>query len=241
MRRHHDNLDAAIWKYGFGRGEMSLRQFRQAQSELSSLRAAELGYINPYARTIWEHHLRSAITACKLDVRPLLMATMLDRRWHFPWGRWAFYLEEIIGQAELALDGLSYLLLIEIAPFTHVGRKLVAPHLQGFIFGNLSRRQKELISSRFAGGLGDASPFRAQTVYDFVGASRYNVKPPDRMRICFASHDGKHRRRRREMSLTGHYFLWQHLRRYLYPQLTFAGGRGKRVLELAKRSAGIDV
>ena len=66
----------------------------------------------------------------------------------------------------------------------------LAPHLQGFLFMDLTRRRRERVNSRFAGGLAGATPLKAPWVHDLAGASRYNVKPPDHMEVCFARSEG---------------------------------------------------
>jgi hypothetical protein len=241
MRAHYDNLDAALWRHGFRRGELSADQFRAAHRALSSTRAADLGYTNPWARQVWERHLRRAIVACNLHEGPLLMATVLDRRWHFPWGTWGFAPEAMALQAELAFGRVPYLLQIEFAPLTYSGEKLVAPHLQGFVLEDLSRRRKDKIKRFFSGGLAGADPLHVQPVWDFAGACRYNVKSPDRMWTCTTDSESRRWRKSRPMSGPQHYYLWRHLHRYAYPQLTLAGGVGKRVLELAMNAAGYDV
>jgi hypothetical protein len=43
--------------------------------------------------------------------------------------------------------------------------------------------------------------------------------------------------RGRRRLLTEHYFLWRHLRRHACPDLTFAGGKGERVLAFARWAA----
>jgi hypothetical protein len=197
--------------------------------------------MNPWAREVWERHLRRAIEACGLHKGPLFMATALDRRWHFPWGNWRFLPEVMALQAEQAFGTTPYLLLIEIAALTYAGQKLVAPHLQGFVFEGLSRRRRDKIKRHFSGGLAGADPLHVLQVYDFEGACLYNVKPPDRMWACNTDREGGRWRQARRMSGPQHYYLWRNLRWHTYPQLTLAGGVGKRVLELAMDTAGYDV
>jgi hypothetical protein len=144
-------------------------------------------------------------------------------------------------QAELAFGTTPYLLLIEIAALTYAGERLVAPHLQGFVFEDLSRRKKAKIKKHFSGGLAGADPLHVLQVYDFEGACLYNVKPPDRMWACNTDREGGRWRQARRMSGPQHYYLWRNLRWHTYPQLTLAGGVGIEVLELAKHGAGYDV
>jgi hypothetical protein len=169
------------------------------------------------------------------------MATILDQRWLMPRGRWSFYRDGIAEAADLNLDGLHYLLLIEFAPLDYPGRKVVAAHLQGFVFGRLPERRKRQLGKCFVAGLAGAASCKFQKVYDFVGASRYNVKPPDHLEVCFESRDGRRRHRGRQLPLKDHYFLWKHLRHYTYPELTLAGGRGQQALVLAREAAGLSV
>lgn len=237
---HHAALAKAIKKYGLRRGELTLGEYRSALNALAPGRAGELGYMNPYARQVWERALRRAVVAYDLHAGPPFMLTVLHQPWHFPLdtvggGGWHMDLPGIIGQAREALDGLSYLLLVEIAPLTYFIRRYVAPHLQGFLFEDLPRRRRE----RLATCLGGAKPLVLKQVHDFAGASSYNVKPPDHMETCFARADGALVHRGRKLWLTEHYFLWRHLRSYAYPDLTFAGGAGLDVLRSARRACGL--
>jgi S-adenosylmethionine:diacylglycerol 3-amino-3-carboxypropyl transferase len=61
------------------------------------------------------------------------------------------------------------------------------------------------------------------------------------LQVCFKRRDGRRRHRGRELPLKDHYFLWQHFRRYTYPDLTLASGRGQCALELAREAAGLEV
>lgn len=80
-------------------------------------------------------------------------------------------------------------------------------------------------------------PFLPKRVYDLAGACSYCAKPPTHMDVCFARADGTRRHRGRRLWLPEHFHLWQHLHPYTYPDLTFAGGAGTRVLRLALREA----
>ena len=173
------------------------------------------------------------------------MATIIDQRWLMPRGDWTFQREGIVESILVAVDvnlhGLDHLLLIEFAPLDYPGQKVVAAHLQGFVFGRLSERRKRQLNKLFTGGLAGAKSCKFTPVDRFVGASRYNVKPPDHLEACFENRDGERRHRGRALPLKDHYFLWQHLRRYTYPDLTLAGGNGRDVLDLAREAAGLPV
>src|SRR3954452_8206796 len=245
MREHHDNLLAATWKYGVRSGELTPEQYRLVQRRLSSLAANDLCLMNPYAREPWELHLRRAIEACRLQRGPMFMATIIDFTWNMPRGCWTFerevILESILVAVDVNLHRLDHLLLIEFAPLDYPGQKVVAAHLQGFVFGRLPERRKRELNKRFAGGLAGAKSCKFTPVDNFVGASRYNVKPPDHLEVCFERRDGRRRHRGRELPLKDHYFLWRHLRRYTYPKLTLASGRGRDVVDLAREAAGLPV
>jgi hypothetical protein len=154
--------------------------------------------------------------------------------------RWALDLDAIIAHARVALAGLSYVLLVEVAPLAFFGHRYLAPHLHGLLFADLSRRKKDKIKKCFAGGLGGAPPLVLKRVHDLAGACSYCVKPPDYMDVCYAYRDGAHGHGGRELWLTEHFLLWQHLHPYTYPAFTFAGGAGARVLRSALREAGAE-
>ena len=238
MAAHHLSLQKALKKYGLRRGELTLGAYPSARRALAADRARGLAYMNPYARLVWESALRRAIVARGLHAGPLHMLTILHHPWHFGWGRWELDLPAIVAHARAALDGRSYLLLVEVAPLLYFGHRYLAPHLQGFLFEDLPRRHRQRLAGHFAGGLGGAPAFLTKRVHDFAGASSYNVKPPAHMETCFTRSDGARRHRGRALWLTEHYFLWQHLHRHTYPDLTFAGGAGTRVLRSALREAG---
>lgn len=241
--QHHAALAKAIKKYGLRRGELSLGGYRSALHALAPGRAGELGYMNPYARKVWGRALRQPIEAYKLHVGPLRMLTILHRPWNFPLDPWTTHwkldLLGIIEKAKEALDGLSYLVLVEIALLTYFGRRYVAPHLQGFLFEDLPRRREERLGACFEGGLGGAHPLVLKRVWDLDGASSYSVKPPDHMETCFARDDGRRVHRGRKLWLTEHYHLWRHLHGHTYPEFTFAGGAGLDVLYSALDACGL--
>src|SRR3954447_8825563 len=112
--RLHVQLERAIDKYGYRRGYLKGRSYRQACRGLGYRQAPLLDYMNPYAPELWERCLREAITFYKLETEPLLFATILDQTWHFGWQRWALDIDRIKKQAQKALRGTDYLFLIEI-------------------------------------------------------------------------------------------------------------------------------
>lgn len=243
VAEHHAALAKAIRKYGLRREELTLGEHRSALHALKPGRACELGVMNPYAREVWARALRRSVEAYGLHAGPIRMLTALHHPWHFaldPWkDRWEFDLPGIIGQVEEALDGLSHVSLVEFALLTYSGHRYVAPHVHGLLFGDLPRHRKERLAACFDGGLGGATPLVLKRVYDLAGASCYIVKPPDHMDTYFASAGGQRIHRGRKLWLTEHYFLWRHLRSYAFPDLTFAGGAGGRVLRDARRACGL--
>lgn len=234
---HHHALDWAIWKHGRRLGELSHMQLMGGFRGITRREAGRLGCMNPYAAELWERCLRRAAIEHGLDQGPPYMATILDRRWHFPVDRWALDLKGIVAQARRALRGVSYLLLVETALLDYLGYRQVAPHLQGFIFEPLSRRRRQAIAEHFAGGVARAPALWAEPVWDFVGASRYSVKPPTYVARCYRGRDGRLVHRGRDLRLTEHFYLWRHLHPLTYLDLTFAGGLGRGVLRDALRLA----
>jgi hypothetical protein len=198
----YDRLELAIDKYGYRRGYLKGIRYHQALRGLRYRQAPLLDYVNPYAPELWERCLREAITFYGLETGPLLFTTIIDQTWHFGWRRWALDIDKVKKQAQKALRGTSYLFLIEIGPLEYFGHRYVAPHLQGFVFQDLSRRKKERISSHFAGGLGGAPALVTKRVYDFDGASRYNVKPPTHVDVCYRLSNGERRHPGRDLSLS---------------------------------------
>jgi hypothetical protein len=234
---HHHYLDWALWKYGFRRNELTAHEFHLALREMSPATALELHYTNPYSQQLWRELLQRAMVARGLHTGPLLMATILDHRWHFAWGRWELDLPAILTQARTALASVPHLLLLEFAPLVYYGHRQVAPHLQGFVFADLSRRHRRRLASHFAGGLGGARALMLKRVHDFAGACSYSVKLPDHVETCFAGSGGRRVHRGRALWLSERYFLWRHLSHHTYPDFTLAGGAGTRVLRLALRDA----
>jgi hypothetical protein len=70
-------------------------------------------------------------------------------RWHFADRGLEFCTEKIEYQVRHALKGLNYLVMIELAAHEDHGR-VVAPHIQGLIWGDAPSRRRRV---RFSGGI----------------------------------------------------------------------------------------
>ena len=111
--------------------------------------------------------------------------------------------------------------------------RIIAPHLQGLIWGQRpSRRQR----SQFPGSIFNASGIKLMPLTDFAGAVRYMVKPPYMGRLVRMRSKGGHVRYPwTAMPLLLHHLLFCNLHRYCFADLTFASGEGRAILAHANR------
>jgi hypothetical protein len=209
-----------------------------------------LGYMQPSSGLWWQCYLQEAIKNFGLsEWEDLGTLTILDDRWHFGERDWNFRPGKIEYQVRRALKGLNYVVMIEFEIFRNVpyfgppspesvashtdSGRLIAPHIQGLIWGKRPTRSQR---RQFAGGIFGAPGVKIKEVYDFEGALRYMAKPPYRGRSVYKLTSGKLGRRVwSDMSLTLHHLLLCKLHNFSYPELTFAGGEGCAVLADAKR------
>jgi hypothetical protein len=114
----------------------------------------QLGYMQPSGAMYWQCYLYAALQAAGIDQRlDLSTITILDQRWHFGERKWNFSPGKIKYRVQESLKGLNYIVMIEFQVFRNVrclqplprnkvklfrdqGR-LIAPHVQGLIWGKL--------------------------------------------------------------------------------------------------------
>jgi hypothetical protein len=193
--------------------------------------------MNPYSRHLWRDLIDLALKECDAP-DDLLVTTIFDERWHFDDTLWNFDQVQIKQQVRNALVGESFLFHIEFAVFRNVrgplGGRLIAPHIQGFMWRKLSKSERKKIRQRFAGGILGADPWWQVAAYDFPGALRYSIKPPHHGYSVIERRDGRHGHCRCELSLKQHFWLYEHLKNLRYPDLAFASGEGAEVLRRAR-------
>ena len=219
-------LDWAVHKYGTGTEQ------HRARGERTGSGYQRLHYMEVRGCQHWEMALRHGLEAMCVEPNVLSMATVIDERWHFPARHWHFDLEQITRLVRQAFADHSYLFLVEFAPITYLGYRIIAPHLQGLLWP-MNRYQAADVSSHFSSGLAGAPALKRKRVYDLPGAMRYNVKVIDRGYTYGVTRLGKAIRRRRQLYLTEIYHLWRNLHHFTYPELTIASGIGEEVVQEA--------
>ena len=208
-----------------------------------------LGYMQPAAGVYWQTYLYHSLVDGgvyrRSDIYP---TTIIDNDWHFGERQWDFSPGKIQHQVRRAFKGLNYLVMIEFAIFGNVryhkeinagasrirdqGR-LIAPHVQGLIWGERPSREQR---AQFAGGIFGTHGTTLRTLTDFAGAVRYMVKPPYRGELVHPRRGGGYIRYPwAKMPLLLHHLLFRNLYKFSYPDLTFASGEGSRILANAKR------
>jgi hypothetical protein len=163
------------------------------------------------------------------------MTTIIDQDWHFSDKAWEFDIDRIKQQVRNRFRGLNYIFMIELAVFRNVRPTLgqgrvIAPHIQGFSWGQISRREMKRIRQRFSGGMFGADSIRRQEVYDLPGAISYSVKPPYHGYSVYPKQNGDFGHKQSKLWLTQHYDLFQHLKDFTYLDMTFARGEGVPIL-----------
>jgi hypothetical protein len=242
---YHERLCKTIRRYGLPRGAPRA-WLRDPDFQAWNY----LGYMQPSGAMYWQCYLYAALQAAGIDQRlDLSTITILDQRWHFGGRAWNFAPTKIEYQVRRALKGLNYLVGIEFEVFRNVKylgppplgsvashQELgctIAPHIQGFIWGQSpSRRQR----ASFSGGIFGAPGVDVESVYDFAGALKYMGKPPYRGRSVYRLASGrKISRPWAAMSLTLHHLFLSNLHQFCCPDLTFASGEGSAILAHARR------
>jgi hypothetical protein len=239
--QHHDALERAIYKYGPKRDLRQERKLREALTPISHSEKHQLAYMNPYARSVWQNYLLNAIGDGSISA-PLYMTTIIDQDWNFSDQDWLLEIDRMKQQVRNRFQGPNYIFMIEFAVFRNVrptlGKgRVIAPHIQGFSWGQISRREMKRIYQRFTGGMFGADSIRRQVVYDLPGAISYSVKPPYHGYSVYPKQNGTFGHKRCELSLTQHYALFQHLKDFTYLDMTFASGEGVPILREARSLA----
>lgn len=234
---HHENLVGAIERYGSWHDHRNTRALQREKRLISWRRATDLAYMNPYARGTWRDCIASAIEECDVS-DDLWVTTILNESWHFDDTEWKFDGDRVKRQVRNALIGESFLFHIELAPYRNVrgtlGGRLITPHIQGLMWRKLGRGERSKVNGRFAGGLFGADPLWQVPPYDFPGALRYSIKPPFHGYSLIERRDGKRGHCRCNLSLAQHFWLYENLKGFRYPDLAFAGGEGVHVLRRAR-------
>jgi len=89
---------------------------------------------------------------------------------------------------------------------------------------------------RFKGGLFGTKSIHCRRIYDLAGAISYSVKPPYHGYSVISRKDATFGHSRCALSLSQHFYLWQHLKELNYSGLTFSSGKGTQILREARQN-----
>jgi len=136
-------------------------------------------------------------------------------------------LDDIKNDYKHGLKGCHFIGMIELAYFkniVHDGGELIAPHLQGIMWTNLTRANKENINNIFVGGRNGAIPYYSRKVKNIIGAVSYMHKLPVHGYMLRDKRSYAHTSE--YLSLPRQYFLHDKLREIKFANMLVAGGEG---------------
>lgn len=224
LQRLCDLLRDSIERYGRGWSSYDRRNLRQRHS-------ADLNFANPYStsavQTLISPHL---LARQHLNLH---MTTLLHRRWHTTDAAMAVNYGSIMAKVRRECGGISGIFSIEAAYFQNVREnelRVVAPHCQGFCWGEHIERQLRIAARGFDGGDFGSVPIVAKPVYDLAGAIRYSFKHPFREYAIYQRRDGRFWHGERKLRMKSAYRLWRHCRYYGWPDVVFGIGDGVNII-----------
>lgn len=226
---HFDHMTTAITRYA----KLPRRRLNRIIERFSRENAGNLAYLNPWSDEMWQNYLYRGLVLRGARYRSPVAVTAIHPPWNTNTSSPRFNLAEIRGEVEEAFSGLSYLVMIEFAVFrnvSHGGGRLIAPHIQGLVFGDIDNGRLAKLRKRFGGGMDGAHGLWLEKVTDLAGAVRYLVKPP----VCGYSRkplkNNKVKRPIFQFSYRQRFRTFELFRRFIYPDLTIGGRLGATVL-----------
>ncbi len=206
------------------------QELRTAKQELDARHWHQLALFNPWSRLRYMELLSGALKPGFQGVSALEMITIVDSDWHVGLNSGAIDIPKIKKTVQNRLRGLSGVLQVEFAFFRTArhknGEPLLAPHVQGLVWGNQTRRERQVTAERFPGGAYGARGVLRKKVYDLKGAIGYMVKPPLYACHLYQLRNGNFASRGADLTRPQRFKLWQRLHHYNFPSLLFSMGEG---------------
>lgn len=194
---------------------------------VSEKRWQELYYFNPFRIIPCHEATLVGIEAFKLRLKDMHMFTVIEGKHETNNKDFQLDLEKIKRKYRLGLKGYNYIGMIELAYFKnaeHDGGELIAPHFQGIMWGELTRKDKKALNKKFSGGRNQATGFYSRKVYNLAGAVSYMHKLP--VYGYKLKKKGSYAHTAEYLKNARLYFLYKQLKDLKFADMFVSGGEG---------------
>lgn len=241
---HADAIARALERYcdrdNIRRGHSA--ELEVAEELISRREQTSFNYMNPYSRSLWIDLFLDQLLVPRFESEQFYKITILDLNWHTSERAWNIDLNRIKRDVRNRLRDVNYVLFIEFAFFRNVSdpterSRVVAPHVEGLVWGPGCRSRINQIRHRFSGGLFGADPIHLKKVHHLAGAVRYAIKPPYKGYSVFRRTDGTYGHRTSDLTLARMFRVFEYFKEFEYSDFAFAGGEGVEVLREVRAAA----